>query len=242
MRVYEESRYGLGVVELNGLRQLSGNSRSLISEELQEPESRETILWILRQDDPERALANAITENIQQASAAAADGSGLGDGLGKSFFKKLKKLHSRIVHAVVKIHKKIDPGLRAVTRKKSPKKTAAPAAPVPQSQVQTNPPAYTPNTGENVYPTDAYRNIQPLPAVNYIQEPSPAASAPADQATEIKPPIETTPVAEVAVPVEIPTVTPVTTSAAPSSSSTGLLLTIAAVGVALASSARGKSR
>jgi len=110
MRVYIPPGAGLGAPEISAMRRLSRPSLQVIVEELQEPGSHDTIRWILQQRDPERALADAITENIQQATleATAHHYAGLSDaGMGKSFFKKLVKINRRVFNAARRVTSKI---------------------------------------------------------------------------------------------------------------------------------------
>jgi hypothetical protein len=205
MRVYAAPGYGLGTPEDQNFRRLSPKSRSIIAEELQHPDSHEAVHWILRQPDPERALADAITENIRQASGTA---TGLGDGLGKSFFKRLAKLHSRILHSIVRIHKKIDPGLHALTKKKRRDHSGAPIlnkptpaptpAPAPDPGSSSFAPAPTPVPMPAPVPSsDPSYQMQTQGPVNYVQEqppPDPSASAPTqDQSTAAPAPVPAAP-------------------------------------------------
>lgn len=99
MRVYVPPGAGLGAREIYALRRLSRPSLEIVADELQEPGSHEAIRWILRQRDPERALAGAIAESIHRtlAAVAANPGAGMGDLLGKSFFKKLHKIVKKVL-------------------------------------------------------------------------------------------------------------------------------------------------
>jgi hypothetical protein len=193
MRVYAAPGYGLGAPETENFRRLSPRSRALVADELQHPDSHKAVHWILSQRDPEAALADALRENVHQASRDAASGSGLGDGLGRSFFKKLMRFHSRIF----KTFKKIDPGLHALTAKKkhhggppvSAATAAAAAAPPAPAPAQADPSASTPvpvaQPAPMPYPAqsvDPSTYTPPVP-VNYVQQPPPTdpnAAAPAD--------------------------------------------------------------
>lgn len=186
MRVYTTPGYGLGASEAENFRRLSPQSRSLIADELQHPDSHEAIHWILRQQDPERALADALTENIRQASSAAASGGGLSDGLGKSFFKRLVKFHTRIFKKI----KKINPILHAITGKKKHRggppvaasAAAAAAAPAPTPDPSASAAPATPaQPAPQMYPaqsvdpsqsTDPSTYTPPVP-VNYVQQQPP---------------------------------------------------------------------
>ena len=122
MRICCTPEMGLGANEISAMRRLSRPSLQIIAEELHEPESRETVRWILSQRNPERALAEAIAENVRQATASihegAALGYGMGDyGMGKSFFKKLAKIHRKVFNTVKKVASKVankDPIYRAI--------------------------------------------------------------------------------------------------------------------------------
>ena len=191
MRVYIAPGAGLGDREVSALKRLSPNSRMLILDELQHPDSHGTVKWILNHRDPEAALADAITENVQQASADAASG-GLGGGLGKSFFKKLAKLHRKIFHSVVKVQKKVfkaDPIHKAVFGGKKRRPGTAPvaaaaataAAPAPSGDPGPSapPPVYAPPPTPDA---SQYTQASQGP-VNYVQEQPPdAAPAPAPDA------------------------------------------------------------
>ncbi len=99
MRIYIPPGAGLGATEISALKRLSRPSLEIIADELTEPESHETIRWILRQRDPERALAQTVAENIHEAVTAhiASPNAGMGDLLGKSFFKKLHKVFKKVL-------------------------------------------------------------------------------------------------------------------------------------------------
>lgn len=99
MRIWIPPGAGLGAREIHALKRLSRPSLEVIADELTEPGSHEAIRWILRQRDPERALAGAIAESIHHtlAAVAANPGAGMGDLLGKSFFKKLHKIVKKVL-------------------------------------------------------------------------------------------------------------------------------------------------
>ena len=120
MRIYVPPESGLGAPEISALRRLSRPSLEIIAEELHEPESREAVRWILQQRDPERALVGAIAETVQQATHAAMSdpGSGMGE-LGKSFFKKLTKIHRKVFKSARKVVTKVahkDPLYKATSK------------------------------------------------------------------------------------------------------------------------------
>jgi hypothetical protein len=104
MRIYVPPQAGLGAPEISALKRLSRPSLKIIAEELTEPGSHEAIRWILQQRNPEQALAQAVAENVRAVVAAhvANPNVGMGDLLGKSFFKKLVKLTKKITVSIPK--------------------------------------------------------------------------------------------------------------------------------------------
>lgn len=106
MRITIPPGAGLGAPEISALKRLSRNSLAIIADELTEPGSHETIKWILKQRDPERALAETIVENVRYATDfyIKNPSAGMGDLLGKSFFKKLVKVVKKVT---IDIPKKI---------------------------------------------------------------------------------------------------------------------------------------
>jgi hypothetical protein len=124
MRVYLPSGHGLGAPEISALRRLSPRALAIVAEEIHEPGSRETVKWILGQQDPEQALAEAISENVRQATSQIAMNPDAGFGefgeLGKkSFFKKLVSIHRKVFNAIKKVNAKIakiDPIYKATAK------------------------------------------------------------------------------------------------------------------------------
>lgn len=196
MQVYAPPGPGLGSQEVSAFQRLSPRSRALVADEFRSPESHEAIRWVLQQRDPEAALADAISENVHQASRDAASGVGLGDGLGRSFFKRLTRFHRKIFN----VFKKVDPGLHALTKKKHSGSAAVPyaaataSAPAPMpppvdsgssaapgmynmpAPIVPTPPASQPSPSSSMYNMPS-----PQVPVNYVQEQpptDPSASAP----------------------------------------------------------------
>jgi hypothetical protein len=215
MRVFAAPAHGLGAPEVSAFRRLSPKSQSIVADELRDPESHETVRWILKHRDPEAALAEAIDENVHQASRAAASGAGVGDGLGRSFFKRLARIHRKVFN----VFKKVDPGLHALTRKKRSgpptgppivSQTAAVSAPTPTPTVDPIPANTAPPPPP---PPDATQYTQPPVPVNYVQEqppPDPSATDPSQYAPPPPPPTQMMP-AQLA-----PTPAPATASISPS--------------------------
>jgi hypothetical protein len=104
MRIYIPPGAGLGAPEITALRRLSRNSLEIIAQELTEPGSHEAIKWILKQRNPEAALAQTIAENVRYATDfyIKNPGAGMGDLLGKSFFKKLVKVVKKVTISIPK--------------------------------------------------------------------------------------------------------------------------------------------
>ena len=104
MRIIVPRGMGLGATEISALRRLSRPSLEIISQEMTEPGSHEAIRWILQQKDPERALAETIAENVQYVTDffVRNPSSGMGDLLGKSFFKKLHKIIKKVTISIPK--------------------------------------------------------------------------------------------------------------------------------------------
>lgn len=188
MRVYAAPGYGISASETENFWRLSPQSRSIVADELQHPDSHEAVHWILRQPDPERALADALTENIRQASTSVASGDGLGDGLGKSFFKRLANFHSRVFRKIAGKKKKHRGGPPARSTPASPPSTS-PAAPTDPGSSVSSPvpaPASQPSPDQSADPTtdpnapDPSYTQPPVP-VTYIQQqppPDPTAAPP----------------------------------------------------------------
>src|SRR5690242_8246577 len=104
MRIYVPADAGLGAPEIAALKRLSRPSLQIIAEELTEPGSHEAIRWILQQRDPEAALAQTISENVRHAVSFFVQNpnAGMGDLLGKSFFKKLVKVVKKVTVTIPK--------------------------------------------------------------------------------------------------------------------------------------------
>lgn len=190
MRVYIPPGAGLGDRELSAMRRLSENSRRMIVDELQHPDSHATVKWILNQRDPEAALADAIAENIHQASKDAASGlSGIGDGLGRSFFKRLARFHRKLFH-MDPIHKAVFGG----NKKHHSAPPPAPPAPTPAPDTSSAPPPPPPPPPPVYVPPptpDASQYTQSTQGpVNYVQEqppPDPSAPPPPDPSVAAAP-------------------------------------------------------
>jgi hypothetical protein len=189
MRVYAEPGYGLSDIETEALRRLSPRSRALILDELGHPDSHGTIQWVLRQRDPERALANAVAENVHQATIDVAAG-GLSDGLGRSFFKRLARLHRKIFNRLDPIRKIAFGGKKkhrggapivsqpaaAAATPASTDASSTPPLPPPQP-----PPPPLPSPVTYAAPPDSTSSYSPPPQgpVNYVQEqPPPDVASP----------------------------------------------------------------
>ena len=127
MRVWIPPEAGLGAKEIYNLKRLSRPSLEIIADELTEPGSHEAVRWILQQRDPERALAKVIADSISFTveTLRANPNAGMGDLLGKSFFKKLHKIVKKVTVSIPKkiaskvanknpIYKKLKPTLKKV--------------------------------------------------------------------------------------------------------------------------------
>lgn len=108
MRVYLPSGHRLGASEVAAMRRLSRRSLALLADELREPGSRETVRWVLRQRDPERALAEAISENVRQAVRFASSSQ-----QGEPGRRRLSRLHrnlsKRVARAAERVLKRVVP-------------------------------------------------------------------------------------------------------------------------------------
>lgn len=112
VRIYVPA--GLGKREMEGLRRLSRRSLAIVADEIQEPSSRATIIEILRSDDPERALANQIAQEMMAAieSVRVTRAAGLSDYDGELIAEEvglggLKKTFKKIRRKVSAVHQKV---------------------------------------------------------------------------------------------------------------------------------------
>jgi hypothetical protein len=249
--VYVPPESGLGAREIAAMRRLPSGAYSVLAGELGEPGSWPTVRRILRDSDPERALARQMSIEVERAVAAhrSALESGLGDvevplpedGLG-NFFKRIGKairrhvkqivdFHKKVIHTVEKVHAKTDLIYKAVRprpRHPAPPSVAAAASTPDPVSSSSSPIDYMTGSSQIV---SAPSGSSSQPSIQYVQE-----QPPADQTPPTDP---TAPAADVTVaPVSAPA--DATSAPVPESKSSSALLWLLLAGGGAAIAARHK--
>jgi hypothetical protein len=205
--MYVPPESGLGTREIAAMRRLSPGAFSVLAGELDVPSSWSTVRRILRDADPERALARQMAIEVDRAVAAhhEAIDSGFGDseiplpddGLG-NFFKRIGKairrhvkqiidIHKKVIHAAEKVHAKTDLIYKAVKgpthKRASSSASVASVASPSQSEVQPQTSDVTDWSQVGSQIVSAPSGPSQQPSIQYIQEQppaNPAAPAPTD--------------------------------------------------------------